>query len=252
MRILLTLLLSLTISLTYAQNFIDSNFGQYEDLDETTVVHVSGKTFEYAAYVIPENDEEEIELKEFVASVRSLDLIAVDDLEEAGSEYQRGIRALERNYDELMNIKEDGNRVSIFIDADDEYVYELVGIGYDDNDFFVASVTGEMKLDVIANIISNMDSEEMAPLAQMKNYDINAFEIYPNPVNGATTLTIEIPEGMIGGKGTVYDLTGAIVERFSISNRSQKLNTNTLEPGTYIIGLEKEDVSMKKQVVVVR
>lgn len=252
MKIILTILCSLTFVFAYGQNFIDKNFSQYEDMEASTAVHVSAKTFELASYVIPENDEEERELREFVASVRSLDLVKIDDLENAGSEFQRGIRLLEGSFSELMNIKDKRNKVSVFIDADDEYVYELVGIGVDENEFFVASITGEMKLDIIAAIISKMDSEDFSPLGQLKEYDVNAFEIYPNPVNTATAITIEIPQGMIGGTGSVFDLSGAAVERFTISDNRHTLKTNTLKAGTYVIGLEKDKVTMKKQVVVVK
>lgn len=252
MKSVLTILFSFGLIFLQAQNFIDKNFAQYEDFNETTVVHVAAKSFEYASYIIPSNDEEEIALKEFVASVNSLDLIAVSDLESAKSEYRRGVRILEAGYKELINIKDKASHYSFYIDSNDDIVYELVGIGNDENDFFVVSVTGEMKLDLIASIISKIDSDDFSPLAKLGEYDAAQFELYPNPVNSSSKLTIEIPDGMIGGSGTVYDLSGSALDKFDITDVQHTLKINNLSPGTYVIGLSKDEISLKKQVVIVR
>lgn len=253
MKVIITSTILLIATFCSAQNFIDRHFDQYEDLDETTVVHVTAKSFELASFVLPDNDEEAKEMKDFIASVKSLDLIAVPDLSNASAEYKRGTSILENNFEELMNIKDKSSRFSLFIDEENDIVYELVGIGIDDESkLFVVSITGEMDLAIIGSVINNLESGELKPFKKMKDYDAGAFKIYPNPVGSKTTLTVEIPESMIGGNGTVIDFKGAAVNNFKISSSSQKIDTNALSPGTYIISLEKEGVNIKKQVVVVK
>jgi len=253
MRFLFVLALALITSAGYAQNFIDANYSQYEDLEETTVVHVTGKTFEIASYVIPTDDEETAELAEFVGSITALDVIAVPELATARAEYDKGVSLLAQDFEELLNIKEKSNRFSVYIDEEGGTVYELVGIGVDDSEFIVVSLTGEMRLDLIGAIINKMeDFKGMEPLAKLKEYKATDFTAYPNPASSGTTLSIDIPETMIGGVGRIYDLQGAAVNEFSITTVTQQLRTSGLQPGTYVIGLEKDDVSIKKQVVIVR
>ena len=86
----------------------------------------------------------------------------------------------------------------------------------------------------------------------MKDYDAAAFKVYPNPVGAKTTLNIDMPESMIGGKGKIIDFKGAEVDQFDITNSAQKINTTSFSPGTYVINLEKDGVNIKKQVVVVK
>ena len=252
MKNILTLLFLSVSMIGFSQNFIDRNFGQYEDLDETTVIHVTAKSFELASFVIPTNDEETKELGEFVGSIEALDLISVPDLSIAKSEYAKGRGILEKSFEELVNVKDKGNRFALYIDQENDIVYELVGIGYDEDDFFVVSVTGAMDLDALSSVISKIDSDQLKPLKKMSEYNTTDFEIYPNPVSGATGLNIEIPENLIGGEASVYNMKGGVVKTFSISQGKHTIDTSDLTPGSYVVGLEKGSVLIKKQVVVVR
>lgn len=252
MKNIITFLLLAISTVAFSQNFIDRNFGQYEELDETTVVHVTAKSFELASFVIPTNDEETKELGEFIGSIEALDLISVPELANAKTEYSRGRATLEKTFEELVNVKDKGNRFALYIDQENDIVYELVGIGYDEDDFFVVSVTGAMDLDALSSVINKIDSDQLKPLKKMSSYNATDFEIYPNPVSGATGLQIQIPENLVGGQGSVFDMNGAAVRRFSITQGSHQIDTADLTPGTYVIGLEKDSVLIKKQVVVVR
>ena len=54
------------------------------------------------------------------------------------------------------------------------------------------------------------------------------------------------------GNSAIYDLSGAMINTFQITGNRETLNTDQLTPGTYVVSLEKEGVSLKKQIVVVR
>jgi len=236
----------------YSQNFIDRNFSQYEDLDETKVIHVTAKSFELASFVIPTNDDETKELSDFVGSIEALDLISVPDLANAKAEYTKGKNILDKTFEELVNIKDKGSRFSLYIDQENDVVYELVGIGNDEGEFFVVSITGAMDLATLSSVISKIDSDQLKPLSKIKSYNATDFDIYPNPVSGSTGLQINIPDNLIGGQGSVIDMNGSVIRSFSITDNSQTIDTGDLTPGTYVVGLEKNDVQLKKQVIVVR
>ncbi len=252
MKNIITLALLFFSLMAQSQNFIDTHFPQYEDLEESTVIHVTAKSFELASFVIPADDKEGEELREFIASVKSVDFVSVDALANAKDEYKRGNSILENGFEELMNIKEKGNRFSFYIDQENDIVYELVGIGISEDEFFLVSVTGEMKLDVISSMISKIDSDQLKPLRKLKEYQASDFEVYPNPVRSSSSLNVTVPETLIGGQGNLYDLKGGVISTFEITDALHILNTSNMEPGTYIVSLEKESLVIKKQIVVVR
>jgi len=253
MKFLLTTTILFLASICFGQNFIDRHFGDYEDLDESTVIHVTSKSFELASFVLPENDDETRDIKEFVASVKAFDLIGVPGLSNAKDEYKRGLSILDNGFEELMNIKEKSSRFSLFIDEENDVVYEVVGIGIDeDAELFVFSVTGEMDLEMIGSILNKIESEELVSFKKVKSYDAAAFNIYPNPVSSQTELNIDIPTSMNGGTGTLLDMSGASISSFDIRELSHQINTSNLTPGTYILNLEKDGVNLKKQVVIVK
>lgn len=249
---LLTLVFSAAVSLLSGQNFIDKHYSDLADLDRSTVIHVSQKSFELASFIIPTKNEDEEAIKDFVSNVNSLDVVAVPDYETAKSAYASGVKLLEGQFEELVNIKDKDNRFSFFIDEEDNVVYELVGIGYSDGEFFVGTITGEMRLDIIAKALNDINIDEIKPLRKLAEVEASEFEVYPNPVQSSSSIAVDIPEGMIGGKGTLFDINGAAVSSFKIENNAHKFDLSNIAPGTYVVSLEKEGVHLKKQVVVVR
>ena len=201
-NIIIGLLLLFTFSLT-GQNFIDRHFPQYEDHDETTVVHVSSKSFDLASTLIPANNQEEEEIRDFIGTINSLDVIVVDHIEDITGEYNRGVNILDNGYEELVKVKDKGDRFSVYIDEQGGTVFEIVGIGAADDEFIVASITGEMNLDVISDILATMNSGEFKPFSKLKAFDAIDFSVYPNPSNGDGTITVDVPERMIGGKARI-------------------------------------------------
>ncbi len=235
-----------------SQNFIDKHFSSYENMDESTVVHVAAKTFDLASVVLPSNNEEQAEVKELVSTIESLDVVAIDNLENAQSELQRGLRILEGEFEELMNMKDGSNRFHLFIDEEDDIVYELAGIGKDETEFILLSITGEIPLEVLSELLSRIETEQVIPVTPLKKFDASAFSVYPNPVKSDATLNIDIPQSLVGGKGTIFDLNGKALSNFDLVRKTHQLNTSGLQAGTYMVGLQKEDIVVKKQIVVIR
>lgn len=249
---LFTLVFTAAVSILSAQNFIDKHYSDLTELDRSTVIHVSQKSFELASYLIPANDAEEEAIKDFISNVNSLDVVSVPDYENAKAAYASGIELLEGKYEELLNVKDKENRISVFIDEENDIVYELVGIGYSEGEFFVGTITGEMKLEIIASVINDIDIDEIKPLKKLAEVEASNFEVYPNPAQAASGISVNIPDGMIGGKGTLFDINGAAVSSFRIENNNHKFELSNVAPGTYVVSLENEGVHLKRQVVVVR
>jgi len=254
MKYIVTFLSLFIINLVTAQNFIDRHFDSYQDREDATIVHVAPKSFDIASYLIPENTEESAKAKELVGSITSLDLVAVEDFAEALPEYKRGYSILENGFESLVDIKDKGSRFGFFIDQEDDIIYEIVGIGAVDGSFFLVSVTGEMRLEMVASIINEIqDQGTFKQLAPLKEYDTKAFEIYPNPASSNTQINIDVPESMIGGDVVLYDYTGKqVFSSLGVQDSPHIISTEGLNPGTFVVSLEHNDIQLKKKVVVVK
>jgi len=83
-----------------AQNAVEKYFSNHLDNQEATVVQVSGKLFQYAAAIAPDNIEEEEDFpvkdaKEFLQNITSFTLVKVDSLANSQDEYRRGLNSIE-------------------------------------------------------------------------------------------------------------------------------------------------------------
>jgi len=250
----ITILLSLIFSSgLVSQNFIDHHFDGYADMDETTVVHVYGKSFDIASEIFPQDSEEAQDIGQFIGSIEALDLIVVPDLAQAKSEYKRGVEIASKDFTELVRVKDKEGRLSAFILEEDDVVYEVIALGYSaDNELMVFSLTGEMQLDMISHIVESVDISGNKSLSKLKSYESLDFEVYPNPVKSESELQITIPQQLINGKGTLVDLTGKQLKTFTLSTERLSVETSSLTPGSYLINLIKEDVSLQKRFIVVK
>ena len=253
MKKLFTLLcLVIACGLIHAQNLIDKHYQHFVDLEESTVIHVSALTFQYASNFVPQNEQEAKEFKEFLQSINSFDLVKISDLAEASNEYRNGLNLLGNNFDELLNVKDKESRFSLYIDEEDGVVYELVGLGVDDKDFVVFSLTGEMRLEQIGDIIGKIQSEKMNPLKPLSDSGVADMRVYPNPVNTQNSFSVDIPEGMMGGKITMIDANGNQVRKQQALSEVAQIETNALTPGYYFVSIEKDGIIMKKKILIVR
>ena len=87
----------------------------------------------------------------------------------------------------------------------------------------------------------------------LKEYDTTAFEIYPNPASSDTQISVDIPESMIGGDVILYDYTGKqVFDSRNVQDSPHVISTQGLNPGTFVVSLEHDDIQLKKKVVVVK
>ena len=85
-------LISISVSLLFAlnmfgQNIIDRHFEYLVDSDESTVIHVAGLTFQLASNFASEDADTE----EFLQSIESFDLVAMDDQANARELYDTAL-----------------------------------------------------------------------------------------------------------------------------------------------------------------
>ncbi len=231
----------------FGQNIIDRHFEYLVDSDESTVIHVAGLTFQLASNFATEDEDAE----EFLQSIESFDLVALDDQTNARELYDTALGHIAEDYEELMNIKHQEGNFSLFIDEDDGIVYEIVGTGENDNNFVIFSLLGEMRLDQVGELINKIDEQGIKVLKDIDLKSIEEVKVYPNPVTAAGEITIEVPADMSGANATIYDASGATIRSFSVTQGTQKI-TMDVDPGYHVIALDKDGTTIKKKVLVVR
>jgi len=255
MKNLLSFLLVLFVSSSIfgQQSIIERNYSQYVDQEDVTHVYVSGKLFDFASIIASNVDDEEVrELSEFASKIESFSLIKVPNATKAQAEYKKGIEDVQNDYVELMRVRDEGNKFVVFVDEADDIVYEIVGLGISDGEFIALSLVGEMDLNKIAEFVSKADTEVLSPFKRLNEFSPEEMKVYPNPTNASSEVSLEVPEAMIGGTATIYDANGVKIRSVDVSNKKQTISTEDLRPGNYFVELNKETISMKKQLIVVQ
>ena len=254
MKNLLSLLLIIFVSTTvFSQGIIERNYEHYVDQEDVTHVYVSGKLFDFASIIVSGSDDPQLkDLSDFAASIQSFSLIKVPNNNKAASEYNKGIQDVKGEYEELLLVRDEGTKFALFVDEEDDIVYELVGLGIDDGEFIAFSLVGEMDLNKISDFISKADEDVFTPLKRLNDFDTDEMKLYPNPTNVSSELNVEVPESMIGGTATLYNTNGVKVKTFKVNNSKESIMTDGLQPGNYFVELNKESLSIRKQVIIVQ
>ncbi len=240
-------------SSVFAQGIIEREYSHYVDQEDVTHVFVSGIFFDFASIIASGvEDKEGQELLEFASKIESFSFIKVPKSTSAKSEFENGIASLGSDYSELMRVREDKTQFVIFVDEENDIVFEVVGLGVVDGEFIALSLVGEIDLNKIAKFISHTDSEMLSPLKRLSDLKLNDLKVYPSPTRAGTEINIEVPEGMIGGKVTLYSSNGNLMKTMDINTSKEQLNTSGLSSGNYFIEFKKESVVMKKQVIILK
>ncbi len=235
----------------FSQNIIEREFSHYVDQENVTSVFVSGKVFEFASYI--ETDEPEFEeIKDFITTIESFNLIAVQDHPNPREEYISANKRVGSDYEELIRVTDKEGNITVYIDENNGIVTELVGIASGEKEFVVFSLYGRMDLNKIGEIAGKIQSEGFEQLSVIREHDATKVKVYPNPTNAADGFTLEVPEAMDGGTATVYDMNGSKVKSFSLRTGEQNMETQGYGPGNYVVELEKDGVSIKKKLIIVQ
>ncbi len=237
----------------FGQNIIDKYYSDFAAREDIKSVYVAGKLFNYASYI--ETDDEDIqEFKDFLTSITSFNLISVPKLENPKKEYQWGKKRIAKNFEELLTVREENTNFSFYIDEEDGIIYELVGIGTAEGDFIVGTLTGEIKLDKVADMIAKIDGDQEGTelLKRFSGSGIANVNVYPNPVNQGSIINIEIPEEMIGADANLLSVDGAVITTKRLGSTNETISTSDIVPGQYFVNIESGGVSIKRKVIVLR
>lgn len=236
----------------YGQGIVEKYYSDLEAQEKTTSVYVSSAMFEMAAKLDIKTDDKDFnELKEFINSVQSFSLIKVPELEDVKSTFSAGIKKLEHTHEELIRIKDENERLRVYIDEENDIIHELAILGIVNGDFLAASLIGEMDLNQISKFINNVQGDNFEGLSMIKESGVIDMKVFPNPVNKGTDLNIEIPSNLRGGKIKIYSMDGNLVHT-TTGYELTHIDTNGFEIGNYIVELSKDESMVRQHFIIVK
>jgi len=241
----------LSANLITAQNIIDDKFQHLTDLDNATTINITGKLFDLVSHFDDTGDEEADEIIEFASKITGIKLLALEDHSDAANEYTRGMSYIGNDFDELIQIRSKDGNLSIFVDEEDGVIYELVGLGTDNSEFLVFTLTGEMDLNKVGEIVSDINLDGRDRLETLEDLEIDDLKIYPNPSSRNGEVTLEIPKQFKGGTATVVDESGRVIKTYKLNSSKQTIDTSNFSSGLHFVKISKDGVSMKKKIVLV-
>jgi len=250
-NLILFFCLCLSANVITAQNIIDDKFNHLKNLDNATEINLSAKLFSFAANFTDSGEKEMDEMAEFASTITGFKLIALQDHKNCALEYKSGLNYIGEDFDELVKIRSKDGNFSLYIDETNNIVHELVGIGTDNNEFIVFSLTGAMDLKKVGEFASEINMDGFDKMESIKDFDVADVKLYPNPVSRSGDLTLDTPSQFEGGVATLIDENGRVVKTYSIKGKNQSIDTNNLNAGIYYMELSKDAVSVKKKIVVI-
>lgn len=155
---LLWLLLLLSASAQAQTGVIDRYFDKYQEDDRFTAITVSSRMFGmFAEFDLDDPDEQEF--AEILAKLQGMKMLIGKQMNEAPTAFKQAKFLIDKDMEELMSVK-DGNKQFVFyIRESGDRIAELLMLGYEQQQFMMMSLVGDIELSEIARLSRKMDIE---------------------------------------------------------------------------------------------
>ena len=233
------------------QSIIEKHYSALENDESATVVKVSGNLFGYVSKVMPEEEEDAKKIKDILSNIESFSLIKVPNLDDANAEYNKGVNTLSRSHESLIIVRDKKTKFSLYIDEEDDVIREIAGVGRIDTSFIAFSLIGNISLDQLSDITEMIQKQDAMPFSDDEKQNIVDFKVYPNPVAKSSMLKVDVPESLIGGNIHIIDMNGQLIKSVAATNENMEISVMEANLGSYVVEILKDDLSMRKQVLVI-
>jgi len=234
-----------------SQSIIEKHYTALENDESATVVNVSGNLFGYVSKVMPDEEEDAKKIKELLQNIESFSLIKVPNLEDANEEYNKGVIALNRSHESLIVVRDKKTKFSLYIDEQNEVIREIAGVGQVDTSFIAFSLFGNISMDQLSDITEMIQKQDAMPFTKEEKQNLVDFKVYPNPVAKTSMLKVDVPEALIGGTIHIIDMNGQLVKSVEATNSNMEVAVAESSLGSYIVEILKDELSMRKQILVI-
>jgi hypothetical protein len=141
-------------------------FGKYVDDDRFTVVSISPKMFKLMSKV--NWDTVSSDLKQTVSKLQSLRILTTSSTPMAF--YKEALEKIDRKeYEELITVRSKQDNVHFMVKQSGNTIHELLMISVGDDGFTLVSFVGDIDLDKLARLSSDMGIKGMENLKDVKH-----------------------------------------------------------------------------------
>lgn len=170
-KIILLIIVALLPQFAIAQSDpVSSFFDKYEDSEGFTTVHISGRMFKM--FMSKEAPKEDETVKSVLSNLDGIRILAFGDDGDApksGKYYYNQLmdNLPSRQYEELMIIKEEREKIKFMVREERGEVRELLMVVGGDDTFVLISLNGIIDLDKISEIANSIHIDGMEHLNNM-------------------------------------------------------------------------------------
>lgn len=229
-------------------NAIGTYFANYLNDEDVTKISVSGKAFDLVQDVEMEGKEAE-DFKDMASQITGFNMI-VDETEAATNRtVQEAFQKVSGSFEELIQVKEKDNVVHVLVNESNGTVYEVLCIVGTDKEFILASLTGSMKLSDVGQLTKSLSNVGKDVFSET-TLDPSEIQVYPSPVSKGQSISVDLPEEMIGGTIQIFSAKGSQVKSLNVGNKTEQISTLEMESGVYILKSVKADMEISKKFIV--
>jgi hypothetical protein len=233
-----------------AQSFIDKHYSSYGNREDATRISIGSKAFSmFNTFAQNSKDQETKEINKVVSKIKSFDMLVVEKVENPMAEFKKGLNDI-NGFEELIKVKSNDANVSIQINETNNVIHEIVGLIASDNEFIVFNLVGEISMDEMGQIMSQVDEQNISKVLKSKNLQLGDVKMYPNPVKQGEKVTVQVPESMKGGTAILYDVDGKKISEYKIEGDSIEVETYKLKNSTHLIKFQNNGTTYTRKLIV--
>jgi len=245
---LFMLLSALAIQAIGQNDAISTYFSNYLNNDEVTNISVSGKAFDLVQDVEMEGEEAK-EFKEMASQITGFRMVVEETETESKRLVNDAFKKVAGNFEELIQVKEKDNTVHVLVNESNGTVFEVLCIVGTKEEFILASLTGSMRLSDVGQLTKSLSSVGQDIFSE-STLSPDEIKIYPSPVNKGNTISVDLPEEMMGGSIRIFSAKGNEVKNLNVQSKTEKISTLDFESGVYILKSAKGDLEISKKFIV--
>lgn len=144
-------LLLLSVPQVKAQHYAVKEFhGEYKNYHDVHHIHLEGGIFKLITWItsLNSNDEEAKAISRLTNNLHGLDIVVVPKHHKPEKDLVRLKKDLKSdNFDELMNVREDGKLINFYAQDDKNEVRDMIIFIDEENEYVILSVKGTLDLE---------------------------------------------------------------------------------------------------------
>ncbi len=236
---------------SFSQSFIEENYASLANQEDVTRVTVGEKMFSIAATLTKDaKDSDTKEAHKFISKIKSFDLLSVENIGDGFSKFKAGLAKCQ-NFEELIRVKDKENNISIRIDESNDVIHQIIGLIAADSNFVVFNLVGDIDINEINTLINHIQDEKVSKILGTKNFKVDDVKVYPNPAKSGQKTTLDIPENLVGGTLSIFDMEGRKVKEMKLEGSSVELNTAGYSNNTYMLKFEKGPIMLNRKLIII-